>query len=150
MRGYTRRASSFGSNICCVKKGFNQYFQIQQFLETTQTAIRVQDPYSFRCIPQVHGAVQESLLNLMNTIAIELNSATDNPLIFPDVMNPGSHEVVSQGNFHAEVLGLVSDAMSLGLFELSSISERRIDQMLDPVGVHFIHSSPTMLAWNQD
>ena len=93
---------------------------------------RVQDPYSFRCIPQVHGAIQESLQNLMNTIAIELNSATDNPLIFPDVINPGSHEVVSQGNFHAEVLGLVSDAMSLGLFELSSISERRIDQMLDP------------------
>ena len=51
---------------------------------------------------------------------------------FSNPENPGQHEVVSQGNFHAEVLALVADAMSLGLFELSSISERRIDQMLDP------------------
>ena len=93
---------------------------------------RVQDPYSFRCIPQVHGPVQETLQKLMDTVAIELNSSTDNPLIFPDAENPGSHEVVSQGNFHAEVLAIVSDTMSLALFELSSISERRIDQMLDP------------------
>ena len=93
---------------------------------------RVQDPYSFRCIPQVHGPVQETLQKLMDTVAIELNSSTDNPLIFPDAENPGPHEVVSQGNFHAEVLAIVSDTMSLALFELSSISERRIDQMLDP------------------
>lgn len=92
---------------------------------------QVQDPYSFRCIPQVHGPVQETLRKLIETVSIELNSATDNPLIFPDKVNPGPHEVVSQGNFHAEVLGFVSDAMSLGLFELASISERRIDQMLD-------------------
>ena len=93
---------------------------------------RIQDPYSFRCIPQVHGPVQESLHKLIQTVTIELNSSTDNPLIFPDPANPGPHEVVSQGNFHAEVLGFVSDAMSLALFELSSMSERRIDQMLDP------------------
>ena len=93
---------------------------------------RVQDPYSFRCIPQVHGPVQVSFKSLVETVEIELNSSTDNPLIFPDPEHPGPHEVVSQGNFHGEVLGLVSDAMSLGLFELSSISERRIDQMLDP------------------
>ncbi len=93
---------------------------------------RVQDPYSFRCIPQVHGPVQESLQKLIETVSIELNSSTDNPLIFPAPDDPGPHEVVSQGNFHAEVLALVADAMSLGLFELSSMSERRIDQMLDP------------------
>lgn len=93
---------------------------------------RVQDPYSFRCIPQVHGPVQESLQKLIETVSIELNSSTDNPLIFPTPDNPGPHEVVSQGNFHAEALALVADAMSLALFELSSISERRIDQMLDP------------------
>ncbi len=93
---------------------------------------RVQDPYSFRCIPQVHGPVQESFQKLIETVSIELNSSTDNPLIFPTPENPGPHEVVSQGNFHAEVLALVADAMSLGLFELASISERRIDQMLDP------------------
>ena len=103
-----------------------------KILHNHQACNRVQDPYSFRCIPQVHGPVQETLSRLIGTVAIELNSSTDNPLIFPDPENPGPHEVVSQGNFHAEVLGLVSDAMSLSLFELSAISERRIDQMLDP------------------
>ena len=66
-------------------------------------------------------------------LRIELNSATDNPLIFPDPSNPGPHEVVSQGNFHGEIVALTCDAMSLALFELGSISERRMDQMLDPV-----------------
>ena len=93
---------------------------------------RVQDPYSFRCIPQIHGPIHETFQKLIDTVTIELNSSTDNPLIFPDAEQPGAHEVVSQGNFHAEILALVSDAMSLGLFELSSVSERRIDQMLDP------------------
>ena len=103
-----------------------------KILQNHQDCNRVQDPYSFRCIPQVHGPVQEALNTLIETVSIELNSSTDNPLIFPDPKHPGPHEVVSQGNFHGEVLGLVSDAMSLGLFELSAISERRIDQMLDP------------------
>ncbi len=103
-----------------------------EILRHHQDCNRVQDPYSFRCIPQVHGPVQEVLLKLMETVSIELNSSTDNPLIFPNPENPGPHEVISQGNFHAEVLAVVSDAMSLALFELSSISERRIDQMLDP------------------
>jgi len=92
---------------------------------------RVQDPYSFRCAPQVHGAVHESFSSLTDMLNIELNSATDNPLIFPDPSNPGPHEVMSQGNFHGEVVALKCDAMSLALFEIGSISERRIDQMLD-------------------
>ena len=93
---------------------------------------RVQDPYSFRCIPQVHGAVQETLQRLNEVVHTELNSATDNPLIFPDISNPGRHEIISQGNFHGEILALTADSMALSLFEISSISERRIDQMLDP------------------
>lgn len=92
---------------------------------------RVQDPYSFRCAPQVHGAVYESLLDLQRTINVELNSATDNPLIFPTPDRPGPHEVVSQGNFHGEVLAIRADQMALALFELASISERRMDQLLD-------------------
>ena len=92
---------------------------------------RVQDPYSFRCAPQVHGAVYESYLRLGEMIRTEMNSATDNPLIFPEPDRPGSHEVVSQGNFHGEIVALTCDAMSLALFELGSISERRMDQMLD-------------------
>ncbi len=93
---------------------------------------RVQDAYSFRCAPQVHGAVYESFKRLEDVIRIELNSATDNPLIFPEPDNPGTHEVVSQGNFHGEIIALTCDAMSLAAFELGSISERRMDQMLDP------------------
>ena len=93
---------------------------------------QVQDAYSFRCAPQVHGAIYERLSSLQKTLDIELNSATDNPLIFPDISNPGPHEVISQGNFHGEVLALSADAMTAAMFELGSISERRIDQMLDP------------------
>ena len=93
---------------------------------------QVQDAYSFRCAPQVHGAIYERLASLQSTLDIELNSATDNPLIFPDLSNPGPHEVISQGNFHGEVLALTADSMTAAMFELGSISERRIDQMLDP------------------
>ena len=93
---------------------------------------RVQDAYSFRCAPQVHGAVYESFTRLDEILRTEINSATDNPLIFPTPDRPGPHEVISQGNFHGEILALTADFMSLALFELGSISERRIDQMLDP------------------
>ncbi len=93
---------------------------------------RVQDAYSFRCAPQVHGAVLESFHRFDEMINIELNSATDNPLIFPTPDAPGVHEVVSQGNFHGEILALTADFVSLATFELGSISERRIDQMVDP------------------
>lgn len=103
-----------------------------QILKNHESCDRVQDPYSFRCAPQVHGAVYESYARLDGMLRIELNSATDNPLIFPDPSNPGPHEVVSQGNFHGEIVALTCDAMSLALFELGSISERRMDQMLDP------------------
>ena len=93
---------------------------------------RVQDAYSFRCIPQVHGAVLERFRNMSATLDIEINSATDNPLIFPNPANPGVDEVISQGNFHGEVLALAADGMSHAIFELAHISERRIDQIVDP------------------
>jgi len=93
---------------------------------------RVQDAYSFRCSPQVHGVTYERALSLQSVVDIELNSVTDNPLVFPDPSNPGPHEVVSQGNFHGEILGQTADNMTLALFEQASMSERRMDQMLDP------------------
>ena len=93
---------------------------------------RVQDAYSFRCIPQVHGAVLERFRALTSTLDIEINSATDNPLIFPNQSNPGKDEVISQGNFHGEILALAADGMSHAIFELAHISERRIDQIVDP------------------
>ena len=105
---------------------------------------QVQDAYSFRCAPQVHGAVLQRFMQLQETLDIELNSATDNPLVFPDPSNPGPHEVISQGNFHGEVLALCADSMSHALFELASISERRIDQILDPARSNL----PAFLAKN--
>ena len=115
-----------------VAKRITEIMKGSAILEAHANCDKVQDAYSFRCIPQVHGAVLESYLKLSSTVAIEINSATDNPLIFPNPANPGPDEVVSQGNFHGEILALCADHMSHAIFELASISERRIDQMVDP------------------
>ncbi|MAT86297.1 MAG: histidine ammonia-lyase [Euryarchaeota archaeon] len=90
----------------------------------------VQDPYSFRCVPQIHGPSWDRLLRLKEALEVEINSATDNPLIFPNLRNPGENEVLSQGNFHGEVLALAADALAVSLFEIGSCSERRMDQLL--------------------
>ena len=115
-----------------VAERVTQIMEDSAILESHKNCDRVQDAYSFRCIPQVHGAVLERFRNLKETLDIEINSATDNPLVFPDPSNPGPHEVISQGNFHGEVLALAADGMSHALFELAHISERRIDQVVDP------------------
>jgi histidine ammonia-lyase len=88
---------------------------------------RVQDPYSLRCAPQVHGAVRDALTQIRATISIELNSATDNPLVFAD-----SGEVISGGNFHGQPLAMAADQMAIALATLAGISERRVEQMTNP------------------
>lgn len=85
----------------------------------------VQDPYSFRCIPQVHGAVREAMNHVTKVIHVEVNSVTDNPTVFPD-----RNEVLSGGNFHGEPLALVFDYMGVALAELGNISERRVAQLI--------------------
>jgi histidine ammonia-lyase len=92
---------------------------------------RVQDPYSLRCAPQVHGAVRDAVAQIRATIVIELNSATDNPLVF---VNTGadSGEVISGGNFHGQPLAMAADQMAIALATLGGISERRIEQMTNP------------------
>lgn len=92
---------------------------------------RVQDPYSLRCAPQVHGAVRDSLTHIRATLAIELNSATDNPLVFADAEG-ASGEVISGGNFHGQPLAMAADHMAIALATLAGISERRIEQMTNP------------------
>ena len=115
-----------------ISKRIRKIMDGSAILENHKDCDRVQDAYSFRCTPQVHGAVYEQYLTLQNKVNIELNSVTDNPLIFPSKTKSGEYDVISQGNFHGEILALTADNMSLALFELASISERRMDQILDP------------------
>jgi histidine ammonia-lyase len=89
---------------------------------------RVQDPYSIRCMPQVHGAARDLLSDVEAKLAIEMNAVTDNPLVMAD-----DGEIVSGGNFHGEPMALAADILALGLAELGSISERRIDKLTDSV-----------------
>jgi histidine ammonia-lyase len=102
-------------------------------------AHRVQDPYSVRCAPQVHGAARDALDYLRGVLDIEMNSATDNPLVFPgggsvpqDALATGHGLVISGGNFHGEPVALALDFAKLALAELGAISERRIALLLDP------------------
>ena len=85
-----------------------------------QTKPQIQDPYSFRCIPQVHGASKDTLHYMHKTFATELNSVTDNPIIFPD-----EDLILSGGNFHGQPLALAMDHLAIALAELGNISERR-------------------------
>lgn len=87
--------------------------------------ITIQDPYSFRCVPQVHGASKDALNHCSSTITIEMNSTTDNPNIFVD-----EDEILSGGNFHGQPLAMALEYMGLALAELGSISERRVYQLL--------------------
>ena len=85
----------------------------------------VQDPYSFRCIPQVHGASRDVVLSAVELFENEINAVTDNPLVFPD-----SDKVVSGGNFHGQPLALALDRLALATHEIASISERRIFKLM--------------------
>ena len=93
-----------------------------------QGCARVQDAYSLRCMPQVHGAVRDALDYARQTFEREMNSATDNPLIFVD-----TGDVISGGNFHGQPLATALDLMALALTQLGGISERRIDRMVNPL-----------------
>ncbi len=90
---------------------------------------RVQDAYCLRCMPQVHGAARGALQHVREVIEIETGSATDNPLIFCE---PGAGEVLSGGNFHGAPLGLALDYAAIAVTDLMSISERRIDRLINP------------------
>ncbi|MCI5618532.1 MAG: histidine ammonia-lyase [Rikenellaceae bacterium] len=86
---------------------------------------QVQDPYSFRCIPQVHGATKDSIEYVRSVIETEINSVTDNPTVFPE-----EDMIISAGNFHGQPIALPMDLLTLALSELSSISERRIYKLI--------------------
>ncbi len=96
-------------------------------LITHQGQKRVQDAYSLRCIPQVHGASRQSLAYVKEKLEIEMNAATDNPLIFDD-----GKTVVSGGNFHGQPIALAMDFMKIAVAEMANISERRIERLVNP------------------
>jgi len=87
---------------------------------------KVQDAYSLRCMPQVHGAVKDTIAHCKKVLEIEINSVTDNPLIFP---GPGIH--IEGGNFHGEPLALIGDFLAIAVSELGNISERRVARLVD-------------------
>ncbi len=96
-----------------------------QILESHRHCGKVQDPYSLRCVPQVHGASRDALAYANQAIETEINSVTDNPLVFPD------GDIVSGGNFHGQPLALALDTAAIALAELASISERRTYLLLE-------------------
>jgi histidine ammonia-lyase len=91
--------------------------------------VRVQDPYSVRCMPQVHGAARGLLADVEAKLAIEMNAVTDNPLVFFALREGEPEAILSGGNFHGEVMAMAADVLAIGLAELSSISERRIEKL---------------------
>jgi histidine ammonia-lyase len=100
---------------------------------------KVQDPYSMRCIPQVHGAAREGISFTRGILEVEVNAGTDNPLVFAD-----TEEIISAGNFHGQPISLALDVLAMSLTQLASISERRVEQMVNPA----LSGLPPFLARN--
>lgn len=104
-------------------KAFRTILEGSEILK--QTKKQVQDPYSFRCIPQVHGATKDTAAYVKSVFETEINSVTDNPTIFPE-----HDEIISGGNFHGQPLALALDFLCIAIAELGSISERRTYQLI--------------------
>jgi histidine ammonia-lyase len=128
--------AAFDSNVQKVRKHTGQRKSAENLIRlirgsqiraSHRDCLRVQDPYSFRCMPQVHGAVRDVLSYVRSVLQNEINSATDNPLIFPE-----QDKVISAGNFHGEPVALALDSLSTATSELASISERRIAALINP------------------
>jgi histidine ammonia-lyase len=118
----------------------NEGSQIRESHRSNAKDPRVQDAYSLRCTPQVHGAVRDSLAQARAMAEVELNSATDNPLVFaPSTSGTGADaasansDIVSGGNFHGQPLAMAADQVAIALATLGGISERRIEQMTNPL-----------------
>ncbi len=108
----------------------NEGSQIRESHRASEQDPRVQDAASLRCTPQVHGAVRDSLAQAREMAAVELNSATDNPLVFA---HDGAGDIISGGNFHGQPLAMAADQVAIALATLGGISERRVEQMTNPL-----------------
>ena len=103
-----------------------------QIRESHRACGRVQDAYSLRCIPQVHGAVRDTLVHCRSVFETEANSAVDNPLVFITDAKKTEGDVISGGNFHGEPLAFALDFLAIALSALAGISERRIERLVNP------------------
>ena len=132
LEGFDGRISSFAEAVHLVRPHRGQLKtarNIRKYLEGSelinQDKVNVQDPYSFRCMPQVHGASKDVIDYVWEVVEIEINSVTDNPTIFPD-----EDMIISAGNFHGQPLALSLDNLAIAIAELGSISERRIYKLI--------------------
>ncbi len=96
-----------------------------EIMESHRNCGRVQDSYSLRCTPQVHGAIKDTFNHVKSVISVEINSTTDNPLIFPE-----TNQVISGGNFHGEPIAFVMDFLAIAVSEIGNLSDRRIFKLL--------------------
>ena len=129
---YDGRISPFNDLVHKVRPHNGQFItakNIKKALEGSEIIVQekahVQDPYSFRCSPQVHGASKDAIAHIQKTFETEINSVTDNPTIFPD-----EDEVISAGNFHGQPLAITLDFLGIAIAELGSISERRTYKLI--------------------
>jgi len=120
-------AARTARNLAHLNKGS----EIRESHRATERDTRVQDAYSLRCTPQVHGAVRDSLSQAREMALVELNSATDNPLVFVNEKDEG--DIISGGNFHGQPLAMAADQVAIAIATLGGISERRIEQMTNPL-----------------
>ena len=132
LEAFDGRLEPFEHNVHAIRPHNGQIEtarNIRTLLEGSEIAKQpkkhVQDPYSFRCIPQVHGASKDTIAYVAGVLETEINSATDNPTIFPD-----SDEVISAGNFHGQPIALAMDFLAIAVAELANISERRIYKII--------------------
>jgi len=132
LEAFDGRLNPFYQNVNEVRNQVGQIETAKHFREILEGSeiickekVHVQDPYSFRCIPQVHGASKDAIKYAIEIFEREINAVTDNPTIFPD-----SDEIISAGNFHGQPLAITFDFLGIAVAELGSISERRIYQLI--------------------
>jgi histidine ammonia-lyase len=112
-----------------VAEAFRRLHEDSAIMRAHRDCDRVQDPYSFRCIPQVLGAVEDMLAWVETWLVREINAVTDNPIVFPD-----DGEVISGGNFHGQHMAFALDSLAIAACEIASIAERRVDKLMDGDG----------------
>ena len=110
-----------------VAGNFRKLGRESEIVESHKFCSKIQDAYSLRCIPQVHGAIRDALASVRKTLETEVNSATDNPLIFAD-----KGKILNCGNFHGEPVAFALDLLGIVVSELGGISERRIEKLINP------------------